>query len=129
MSVDEMVIDASSVLQKVPTASPSDLAEFIRSKIFVAVHCTASVGIGCNKLIAKLATKKAKPNGIYHLTLEESEYFIKQLPIRDIPGIGWSAETKLHDLFKVQTCQDLLMVSLQSLKNEFGVKTAEKMIQ
>ncbi|XP_035703014.1 DNA repair protein REV1 isoform X2 [Folsomia candida] len=128
-SVDEMVIDATPILKKVPGSSPRDLAEFIRTKIFEAVKCTASVGIGSNKLLAKLATKKAKPNGVHHLKVEDAQDFIQDLEVRELPGIGWSTESKLQDVFNAKTCKDLLQIPMQNLSKVVGPKTAENIVK
>lgn len=44
------------------------------------------MGIGSNKLLAKLATKKAKPNGVHHLKVEDAQDFIQDLEVRELPG-------------------------------------------
>ncbi len=47
------------------------IALSIRQEIEAATGCTASAGISCNKLLAKLATNQAKPDGQFLLTLEQ----------------------------------------------------------
>lgn len=47
--------------------TPTQLAEKIRAEIKEATGCTASVGIGCNVLLARMCTRVAKPDGCYHL--------------------------------------------------------------
>jgi len=54
-------------------------------------------GIGNNILLARLATKKAKPNGQFHLTSSLVEEHLAQLPVKELPGIGWSMAAKLSD--------------------------------
>lgn len=54
-----------------------------------ATGCTASAGIGPNMLVARLATKKAKPNGAFRIRASESEAAITALPLADLPGVGW----------------------------------------
>ena len=53
-----------------------DFAEKLRQDILQATGCTASRGIGSNILLAKLATRKAKPNGRYFVTKEEVQNFV-----------------------------------------------------
>lgn len=53
-----------------------DFAEKLRQDILQATGCTASRGIGSNILLAKLATRKAKPNGKYFVTKEEVQNFV-----------------------------------------------------
>lgn len=49
---------------------PELLASSIREEIFETTGCTASAGIAGNMLMARIATKTAKPNGQYHITPE-----------------------------------------------------------
>lgn len=51
--------------------------------------CTASAGIGPNMLLARLATKRAKPNGIFRYAADEAQAAIAALPLADLPGVGW----------------------------------------
>jgi DNA repair protein REV1 len=80
-------------------------------------------------LLAKLATKRAKPNGIFHLSDSEAVLFIRNLDVGELPGIGWSMQRKLQEHFNVKTCQELSGIPLRDLKTKFGEKTAEKMMQ
>lgn len=52
----------------------SDIVSKIREAIFISTGCTASAGVGCNKLIAKVGCKKAKPNGQLVLNLDSSKH-------------------------------------------------------
>lgn len=61
VSVDEAFLDVTGL------GDPEELASAIRDKIFKATGCTASAGISHNMLLARLATKTAKPNGQYLL--------------------------------------------------------------
>ncbi len=56
-----------------------------------ATGCTASAGIGPNMLVARLATKKAKPNGTFRIRATEAQGAIAALPLADLPGVGWCA--------------------------------------
>lgn len=51
--------------------TPTQLAEMIRAEIKEATRCTASVGIGCNILLARMCTRVAKPDGCYQLSSDE----------------------------------------------------------
>ncbi|CAL8110930.1 unnamed protein product [Orchesella dallaii] len=127
-SVDEMIVDATPVLKKVPGSTPENLATFIRKIVLETTNCPASIGIGSNRLLAKLAVKLAKPNGIHHLKDCDATSYIQSMQVRDLPGVGWSNEDKLVDNFGVKTCGDLLKIPLKDLKPMFGEKTAEKML-
>ena len=51
-------------------------AEELRTEIFNGTGCTASCGIGNSILIARLATRKAKPNGVFQVMNEQISSFI-----------------------------------------------------
>lgn len=59
VSCDEAFLDVTG------HPDPANLAAKIREEIFLATQCTASAGIAENLLLARLATKKAKPNGLH----------------------------------------------------------------
>jgi DNA polymerase kappa len=67
---------------------------------------TASCGIACNKLLAKICCGINKPDGATYLGFnqEEVEAFMSELPIRKIPGIGKINEIILNGMgiFKCQ---------------------------
>ena len=54
--------------------------------------------VGPNILLARVATKIAKPNGWFQITNENSSDQIGRLSIRDIPGVGWKLEKKFKEL-------------------------------
>ena len=56
---------------------------------------TASVGVGSSKLVAKLGSEAAKPNGAHILAPEEELDFLAPLPVRAIPGVGPATEQRL----------------------------------
>lgn len=80
---------------------------------------TASVGIGPNKLMAKIASDFKKPDGLTLVTLEEAEAFLAPLPVRQIPGIGPKTEKFLarRGITKVE---DLKRFSPEELQDMFG---------
>jgi DNA polymerase IV (archaeal DinB-like DNA polymerase) len=78
-----------------------------------------SVGIGPNKLIAKIASGHQKPDGLTVVEPEMVQQFLDPLPIRVIPGIGPKGETFLHQQ-NIRTVRDLREVSETSLTEWFG---------
>lgn len=80
---------------------------------------TASVGIGPNKLIAKIASDRQKPDGLTLVREEEAADFLMPLPIRKIPGVGPKAESKLNRL-GVRTVADLRKFSSVELEDLMG---------
>jgi len=80
---------------------------------------TASIGLGPNKLVAKIASDFRKPDGLTVVTAPEAEDFLAPLPVRKIPGIGPKTETFLANL-GLQRVQDLKKFSPAELQEMFG---------
>lgn len=70
VSCDEAFLDVTD--SKVE--NPELLALLIRKEIYETTGCTASVGIAGNMLMARIATRTAKPNGQYHITPEKVSF-------------------------------------------------------
>ncbi|KAI5749214.1 hypothetical protein M8J76_005611 [Diaphorina citri] len=120
VSCDEMYVDCSQLLQEL-SLTPLQFASYLRETIAKETGCTCSTGFGSNKLQARLATKKAKPNGQFHLTPQIISDFMLNIPLSDLPGVGHSLLFKLNSL-GAQTCGDLQNISLKTLQNEVGNK-------
>jgi DNA polymerase-4 len=86
VSVDEAYVNVSSALLLWHT--PTAIARWIRKQVHEKFNVTCSVGIATNKLIAKLASTNAKPDGMLLVPAERHAEFIQMLPVRSIPGVG-----------------------------------------
>ncbi len=98
---------------------PIRLARDLKQNIWRSTHLSVSIGIGSNRMIAKLAGKDAKPGGIAMVAPGEEEKFMEPRPIGDIPGIG----PNLVDLLKrvgVTHVKDLKMLPINQLRAIFG---------
>lgn len=85
VSCDEMYADCTKILQQ-SKLTPLEFATIIRSEIRRKTGCPVSTGFGQNKLQARLATKKAKPDGQYYLKGDAIVTFIRTLNVKDLPG-------------------------------------------
>lgn len=121
VSCDELYLDCSHILETTK-ASPIELAMFLRNEIKEKTQCPCSTGIGSNYLLARLATKKAKPDGQFYLEPGIVMDFMKNIDILDVPGVGRTLGHKLSTL-GISTCGELSALSLQTLQSEFGNKT------
>lgn len=93
VSLDEGYLDISS-LGSYKRAKA--LGEKLRKEILEKEKLTSTVGIGPNKLMAKLATNKAKPNGLFVVTPAKVRDFLKDLDIQELPGIGPKTAARLR---------------------------------
>ncbi|KAG7256812.1 hypothetical protein CRUP_027249, partial [Coryphaenoides rupestris] len=127
LSCDEVLIDATALLSELGIA-PDDLARAIRGDIQERTGCSASVGMGSNILLARLATRKAKPDGQYMLRSEEVDDFIRELPVTSLPGVGPVMGRKLAAM-GVKTCGDLQHVTQSQLQKAFGPRTGQTLFR
>jgi len=149
VSVDEAYIDVTSLIDAIEVSDPSrgekssawrlkkkkahDFAQNIRDLIRTKTGCVASVGVGPNRLIARLATKRAKPDGVFVVTEEEAKEYVASLPVTDLPGVGRGALEKLKKTgvfprtgagAPTPTCREIVMVSMEKLKHALGPKSS-----
>ncbi|XP_043105477.1 DNA repair protein REV1 isoform X2 [Puntigrus tetrazona] len=127
LSCDEALVDATNLLVELGV-TPDDLARAIREDIQEKTGCSASIGMGSNILLARMATRKAKPNGQYFLRSEEVDDFIRDQPVSSLPGVGRSMSSKLTSL-GVSTCSDLQQLSISRLQKEFGPRTGQTLFR
>jgi DNA repair protein REV1 len=82
---------------------------------------------GHSELVARLATRKAKPNGQFYVQKHEVNGFVKEMPLSSIPGIGYSLMEKLQETFgQAKICKDLYSVQLSRLQTLLGEKQGKK---
>ncbi|KAL7314508.1 hypothetical protein PS15m_006070 [Mucor circinelloides] len=107
MSLDEAYLNLTEYL-KTTDLTPVQLVEQIRKEIFESTQLTASAGIACNKTLAKVCSDINKPNGQYYLPIDRASIvkFVKDLRVRQIPGVGRVTERVL-DALGVRTCGDI----------------------
>jgi DNA polymerase IV (DinB-like DNA polymerase) len=95
------------------------LCRTIKETIRSEERLTASVGVGPNKLIAKIASGMHKPDGLTVVRAEEAEAFLEPLSVRAIPGIGPKTEAALAKQ-GIRLVKDLKRLSLDRMNELFG---------
>jgi DNA polymerase IV len=113
VSLDEVYLDLDGVSD--PVAQMSGLVRRIRD----GLRLDASVGIGPNKLVAKVASDSEKPRGFVVLTREQAAERFSGEPPRLIPGIGPKTAERLESL-GVRTIGDLQRYPADELVRRFG---------
>ena len=116
VSIDELYIDVSS-LRSYKRAER--LAKLIKRKIKEERKLTCSVGIGPNKLIAKIASDYQKPDGLTVVKPGDVDRFLLPLDVDTLYGVGPKTKTELNAL-GIKTVNDLRKFSLEFLKRNFG---------
>ena len=120
VSCDEAYIELTDYVQSIEQAEK--VIREVRDEVQSSTGCTVSAGLAGNMLLARMATRVAKPNGQYFLPTDEVINFLTHQKVHDLPGVGYSTSLKLREM-GVETCGELQQVSLSKLQSEFGTKT------
>ena len=116
-SVDEAYLDMTGTerLHGPPLRSAHRLHVEMKS----ATRLNCSVGIGTSRLVAKVSSAKAKPNGVLWVLPGQEAKFLAPLDVGDIPGVGKVMEEKLHGM-GIQRVGDLAKLEENDLERRFG---------
>ena len=126
VSVDEAYLDVSACVREpdLSAAIPASrrLAQELRRRIFRERKLTASVGVGSNKFLAKVASDFQKPNGLTLIPETEKRAFLRPLLVRSIPGIGPVSAARLmeHSFQTIGDIQDSTPARLRSAVGSFA---------
>lgn len=102
-----------------------EIALQLRNEVKGKTGCAISIGIGGNILLAKVATRKAKPAGQYQIKPDEILDFIGALPVQDLPGVAYSIGGKLEEI-GAKLVRDVREVTKERLTTTLGPKTGQK---
>ena len=157
VSVDEALIDVTSTVAQtkaVPTSVDDrhdcssmdiakELAEDMRTQIkattgcegtvcIVSDHklltsCPASIGIASNIMLARLATRRAKPAGSFHLRPAAFTVLLPTLDIQDLHGFGRAAREKACEKLGTSNLAELVGRSKAALCNALGKSMGERL--
>lgn len=116
-SLDEAYLDVSDHLE--PWGSATAVAREIRRQVREERGLTVSVGVGPNRLIAKIASDFDKPDGLTVVKPHQVQAFLDPLPVRRIHGVGPATERALKEL-GVETIAELRAFDLDVLTQRFG---------
>ncbi len=116
-SIDEAYLDMTGTerLHGPPLAAAHKLHEAIRQ----ATGLNNSIGCSTARLVSKVASDQAKPNGVLWIPPGAEADFLRPLDIRKIPGIGKVAERQLHDI-GIYRVGDLAGLDERFLLERFG---------
>jgi DNA polymerase-4 len=109
-------------------SSFSSAARKIKARVEKDLGLKVSVGLAPNKILAKLATKRAKPAGFFEVETGKEEAFLHDLGIECLPGIGPKAQVILR-LLNVHKIGDLWGMPRPMLRSIFGLEGEEIYLQ
>ena len=116
-SLDEAYLDVTDYLD--PWGSATAIAVEIRRRVLEERNLTISVGVGPNRLIAKIASDQDKPNGLTVVKPQQVQAFLDPLSVRRLHGVGPATEKALNKL-GLTTIAELRAVELDVLTQRFG---------
>jgi DNA polymerase IV len=116
-SIDEAYLDMTGTERL--HGRPLRAAHSLHEKMKAETRLNCSIGIGISRLIAKVSSAKAKPNGVLWVVPGQEANFLAPLDVREIPGVGKVTEQNLHGL-GIHKVGDLAQYEEAFLEEHFG---------
>jgi len=116
-SIDEAYLDMTGTRRL--HGPPLRAAHALHNKVKAETNLNCSIGIGASRLIAKVSSAKAKPNGVLWVIPGQEAKFLAPLDVRDIPGVGKVMEQHLHGM-GIRQVGDLAKLEESVLEEHFG---------
>jgi DNA polymerase-4 len=126
MSIDEAYLDVTGA--EMLWGTPGQIAQMLKARIRERFNLPCSIGVATNKLVAKIATERAKPDGICVVPPGEEAVFLAPLPIERLWGVGPKASTALRAM-SIETIGQLADASREALVRRFGANHADDLIR
>jgi DNA polymerase-4 len=120
LSLDEAFLDVSGALRRLGT--PTRIAELIRARVEDEQRITCSVGVASTKFVAKLASTRAKPDGLLVIPVDRVIDFLHPLPVGALWGVGEKTEEHLVRL-GLRTVGDIAHTPVATLERALGPAT------
>lgn len=121
ISVDEAFLDVSGTIHLL--GRPSDIARWVRTRVRDEIGLPLSIGIASTKFLAKIASARAKPDGLVVVDHGTELSFLHPLPVEALWGVGRVTASRLHRL-GIATIGDLAEVKPEALAPVVGPGTA-----
>jgi DNA polymerase-4 len=125
-SIDEAYLDMTGTARL--HGPPLKAAHKLHRRMKEETLLNCSIGIGSSRLIAKVSSAQAKPNGVLWIVPGEEAKFLAPLDVREIPGVGKVMEKHLHELgiMKVGDLARLQEIELEERFGKWGLALAGK---
>jgi DNA polymerase-4 len=116
-SIDEAYLDLTGTERLY--GPPLRAAHLLHERVKAATNLNCSIGIASSRLVAKITSDQAKPNGIMWILPGQEAAFLAPLDVRKVPGIGKVTERDLHAL-GIRKVGDLARFEDAFLEQRFG---------
>jgi DNA polymerase-4 len=117
LSLDEAFLDVRGSMRRL--GSPLQIAEQLRATIHDEQGITCSVGVAASVSVAKLASRRAKPDGVVVVPPDEVTSFLHPLDVGELYGVGEKTQAMLHRLGLVRV-GDVAHTPLRTLQRAVG---------
>jgi DNA polymerase-4 len=117
LGIDEAFLDVSGATGLL--GSPAEVANLIRRRVQEETRLTCSVGAASTKFVAKLASGRAKPDGLLVVPADQTIAFLHPLPVGALWGVGRVTEEALTSR-GLRTIGDIARAPLQALQRAVG---------
>ncbi len=117
LSLDEAFLDVRGSTRRL--GSPLEIAERLRATIHDEQGITCSVGVAASVSVAKLASRRAKPDGVIVVPPDTVTSFLHPLDVGELWGVGEKTQAMLHRLGLV-TVGDVAHTPLRTLQRAVG---------
>jgi DNA polymerase-4 len=116
-SIDEAYLDLTGTERL--WGSPLETAHKLHEKVSTEIGLNCSLGLASSRLVAKVSSDQAKPNGVLYILPGQEAAFLAPLDIRKIPSVGKKTEASLHKL-GIRKVGDLARLDEHFLASHFG---------
>jgi DNA polymerase-4 len=117
LSMDEAFLDVRGAVRRL--GSPEVIAELIRARVTDEQGITCSVGGATTPSVAKLASRRAKPDGVLVVPPTATTAFLHPLAVEELWGVGERTADQLHRL-GLKTVGDLAHTPVATLQRALG---------
>ena len=124
LSIDEAFLDVAGSVRLF--GPPAEIARLLRERVREETGLPCSVGLAGSKFVAKLASQRAKPDGVLEVPPERTLEFLHPLPVDAMWGVGKATEALLRSR-AITTIGDLATEPMESLTRLVGAATAHRL--
>jgi DNA polymerase-4 len=117
ISMDEAFLDIRGAVRRL--GPPKEIAEWIRARVADEQGVTCSAGVAATVGVAKIASRRAKPDGVLVVSAADTTTFLHPLPVEELWGVGERTAEQLHRL-GLTTVGDIAHTPVATVQRALG---------